>query len=234
MPDKPENKQDNPEAKQDNPPGPSVEPEEPSAEKKEPSAKEPPRTYTEEEYQGALSNELAKKGRTDTILNKRKEDLDKRAEALTEKETVAKKKSEKEEAAAISAAEEAGDKPLVSALTVQKQNRLDRQKVDDDKAELETSKAAHAEEIRESEQIRLEVFVWRAAQGVKVNPTKLMAQCKDLELSIADKDKIQKVAQNMAAEEPPPTLQPDPSLTLGGSDPEEQAKLKKLYPTMFQ
>lgn len=187
-------------------------------------------TQAKERETKAVSDALAKAGRTDKKLGQREVTLNTREEALNARQTdldAIQKRLDEAEFNAIK-----GDPDLEAKYRDTRKLQADQRALAEDKRKFEQDKAQHQADIDAANATKKEIAIWEIAQkhGVDANTLK--------ELNLETPEQIESVAKAMAAgkapgdTETPPGGEPDSLKTKGGGELSDEQKLKARYPTM--
>jgi hypothetical protein len=196
-----------------------------------------PETYTKEQFQKKLSDELAAAGRDAKSLAQKEAALKSKEEAFKETES---KIAEWEKAREAEDLEKARDNPeLLNAFQMKKQLREEKAKLAEERAQFLADKTAHEELINNSKELQREIAIWEIA-GDKIDPAKLKELCN--KLGAQTEEQIKAIAENLLPVATPstgesgdgkkPPLKVDSGVTVGAGEKSEEQRLKERYPTM--
>lgn len=160
------------------------------------TSQDKPQTYNQEQVNKAVSDALAKAGRTDKVFSKREAGLKAREDAIAEKER-------QREAAELEEAKKDPDKLAEYQA---------RKSIADERAELERSKAEHEAEIIAAREAQKEITIWQVASAKNVDPERLKELSE--ELGLEGKERLERLADEMTAKTGT-TIEPDSGITTG-------------------
>lgn len=125
-------------------------------------------TFTKSDVEKAVSDALAKAGRTAKDIEKREAEINKRLAAFDDWQ----KRQEEAEEEAVR-----GDAGKMADLQAKRKSREEARRIAEEKAALEREKAEHAEKLTRAEQLEQKISVLEAAQKHGLDATVLKEKC---------------------------------------------------------
>jgi hypothetical protein len=195
----------------------------PASEGKDGSTSQAPKTYTETEYQKAVSDALAKAGRDAKSIEAREarlKDLGAREAALKAREDEARRKAEEAEYSAVK-----DDPEKLSAYEMRKKAREEAEALKAEREKFEQEKASHQEELTFAQKVKRSTLMGEIAGEFKDgDPEELEKLCDSLGIG-SEPDKVRTTAGIKWAKLEPEKkegehsdFKPDSGVTKGGAE----------------
>ncbi|MBA7466123.1 hypothetical protein ES707_01298 [subsurface metagenome] len=169
------------------------------------------KTYTEDEFQGALQADRIKRGRDDKSLSGREV-------AVKSREDANKAEQERRDAAELAEAQKDPDR-----LAVYQSKKAERQRArsqDERDAAQDKREAEHEAEINAAREAQKEINIWQIASAKGIDPVRLKNLSE--KFNIEGKEKLEELAGEIASGKPEPTDKKKPHDSLvtsgGGKD----------------
>ena len=186
-----------------------------------------PETYTEEQVTKAVSDALAKAGRTAKQLEKREAESKIRNDARQAELDARQKRLDDAEFEAIK-----GDPDLEAAYKSKKRIEDAQKALDEDRRKLEAEKLEHTDKLKAADDTAREIAIWKIA--IKHNADPAVVKEKADQLGVTSEEQVEAIAEMIGSKEVKPGLKPDSGMTRGGAKSVEGQPARKIFADMFR
>ena len=184
------------------------------------------KTYNQDEVNKAVSDALAKAGRTDKNLTGRETAIKAREDAI---------KAEQERRDAAELAEVQKDPDKLAEYQSKQVERQRTKKQDERDAAQDKREAEYDGKIQAAEEAQKEITIWQVASAKNIDPVRLKTLSE--KFNVEGKEKLEALADEIAsgtAESPEKKLKVDSGVTSGGKRSSEGKPARQVFADYFR